>query len=191
MSKTKEKEKLVRGKVDAKNNRSNKLWALLVLTMTLVVLLGFGGYFIYNGSKDVNEKKVSEDIYNKVKIKTVEETKSIDKEGLLYIYADSCVHCQNLKPTIVEYLKKDDALNFKSMNVDELDSVEIDVNGEKVKSVIDRENLNRTELGKVFKKYGLTDKFEGTPTLVYIKDGKLKNTYVGDSTRVEEIPVKK
>lgn len=188
MSKVKAKKEL---SVRKNKKTGSNLWAWLVGGLTLLILLCFGIYFIYNGAKDVNNNKESEDLFNKVSIKNVEGTKSVDKEGLLYIYADSCVHCQALKPTIVEYLKKDNALKFKGFNLDKAEKVEINVNGNKVESVIDRDNLNRTELGKIFKKYDMVDKFEGTPTLLYIKDGKVSKTYVGDTTKLEDIPVKK
>lgn len=162
----------------------------IVLGLTLLLLLGFGIYYMTKGTSEIKEKEKQTSILESTNLKSKEDLKDIDKEGLFYVYADSCVHCQKLKPTIMSYLEKDNKLPFKSINLDKVKRLKVVVQGQEIQTLVDKDKPERNLLGQVFKKYNMMDKFQGTPTLLHIKDGKVKESFVGDGTTLNQIPVK-
>lgn len=113
-----------------------------------------------SGGKYIENEKFTEYVTEEV---------SLDKEDefIIYAFARSCAHCSKFKPVLKKYLEKDDALNIYAYDVDD----------EKTNPFI----LSLSE--------ELGFKFEGTPTTIYIKDGKLANYFVG-TIDLEQIPVK-
>lgn len=144
-----------------------------IAVVSLSLLLGACGQAKDNGNnKNVEHtyKDTTKDDYGFKgtirKMKTPITVKQ-EKEFMVYIFATSCPHCAKFKSVINEYAQKKTAMNVYAYDLDNEDDIE---------SVRYFYNL-----------YG--NEFQGTPTLLHIKNGELVNEYIGEQP-LENIPSK-
>lgn len=103
-----------------------------------------------------------------IKFNTKNVDVNVEDEYLAYFMKTSCVHCQKFRPTINEYTKEKGALNVYAFDLDNQDAM-------KAAGKLVTEN-----------KWPV----EATPTLIYVKDGKMVAKYEGDTVKVRDLPVR-
>lgn len=126
----------------------NKIKIALLVGLSLLILSACGGSGFYK-TNAINGKEV----YTQV-----------DKEYLVYFYMPTCSHCQEFKPTLEEYITKEDALPIYKVN------------------------LSLANERESWSKYAI----QGTPTLVLIKDqngDKVEVDRLVGVQKLDDIPV--
>lgn len=119
---------------------------LILLALVSVLVLGACG---------------GENFYSDKAINGTQAFKQKDERYLLYFYMPTCAHCQEFKPTLEEYVLKEDALPIYKVNLS-----------------MPNEQVTWD-----------TYKVEGTPTLVLVENGKEIERFVGGQ-ELEDIPTK-
>ena len=90
-------------------------------------------------------------------------------EYLVYFMSDECVYCQKFRTVLNEYVSEDGALPIYMFDIEESDTLQL--------------------LGSFIKKHDGELSIEGTPTVLYMKDGAILKTYTGLMDK-KDIPVK-
>lgn len=103
-----------------------------------------------------------------IKFNTKNVDVNVEDEYLAYFMKTSCVHCQKFRPTLNDYTKEKGALNVYAFDLDNEDAM-------KAAGKLVTEN-----------KWPV----EATPTLIYVKDGKMVAKYQGDTVKVRDLPVR-
>lgn len=102
-------------------------------------------------------------------LKAIGGDKATEGEYLIYFMTDECVYCQKFRPILNEYVGKDGAMPIYMFDIAEQTSLEL------VKDLI---KVHEGDLS-----------IEGTPTLMYMKDGESVVMLPG-LMELKDIPVK-
>lgn len=90
-------------------------------------------------------------------------------EYIVYFMSDECVYCQKFRPVLNEYVSEEGALPIYMFDIEESETLQL--------------------LGEFIKKHEGDLSIEGTPTVLYMKDGEILKTYTGLMEK-KDIPVK-
>lgn len=90
-------------------------------------------------------------------------------EYIVYFMSDECVYCQKFRTVLNEYVSADGALPIYMFDIDESDTLQL--------------------LGSFITEHVGDLAIEGTPTVMYVKDGAILKTYPGLMEK-KDIPVK-
>ncbi len=160
-----------------------------VCSLIIILLLLLIGLGLVNNNKEKKESQKIEESFQQIKEVKYDEILSKEGNQLYYYYQPNCGYCNELKPTIVEfYSKLDDSTNVSFNRIDmskeenEEGWYDWDAHHEKYGTTSDDPKDNPNYKFEAEDLQTVNDvKISGTPSIVYVKDGKIQEFKIGNN----------